>query len=80
MRRLGLQPEKVLTLQQIQKLERLSLEDVAGYISREVAVGRGVREEAFPHIKVHTNPSILNEAFCSKLMFVLIAALRAFLS
>lgn len=48
---LGLCPEKVLTLEQIQKLERLSLEDVAGYISREVAVSRGVRVEAFPHIR-----------------------------
>ena len=65
-RRLGFQPEKVLTLEQIQKLERLPLEDVAGYICREVAVGRGVRDEAFPHTRVHTNPLPLNKAVCSK--------------
>lgn len=60
MRRLGFHPEKVLTLEQIQKLQKLSLEDVAGYVSREVAASRGVRDEAFPHIKVHTNPLLLS--------------------
>nr|XP_024378193.1 probable RNA-dependent RNA polymerase 3 isoform X2 [Physcomitrium patens] len=47
---LDLQPEKVLTLEQIKKLERLDLEDVAGYVSREVAISRGVRDEEVPRI------------------------------
>lgn len=76
--RLDFHPEKVLTLEQIQKLQRLPLEDVAGYVSRKVAVGRGVQDAAFPHIKVYTNPLPLNEDFCSKLAFDHIDAFRIF--
>lgn len=77
MRRLGFHPEKVLTLEQIQKLQKLSLEDVAGYVSREVAASRVVREEAFPHIKStykSSNPEC--NFFCRKIVFDLIDLLR----
>lgn len=70
MRRLGFYPGKVLALEQIQKLQKLPLEDVAGYVSREVAASRGVRDDAFPYIKVRATPLHFVEACNSYISFL----------
>lgn len=50
--RLDLKPENVLSMEQIRSLQRLPVEEVAGYISREIAVSRGIKDETLPSIKV----------------------------
>lgn len=50
--RLDLKPENALSMEQIRSLQRLPVEEVAGYISREVAVSRGIKDEILPSIKV----------------------------
>lgn len=49
--RTGLEPENALSLEQINTLQQVPLEDVPEYIAREVAIRHKIPDEFFSDVK-----------------------------